>query len=498
MSKDVTINSELRYRKFFFILLGATTVFRLFYVQWIELAPDEAYYFTWSRNLQWGYYDHPPMVAFLIRLFTAIGGRGEFGVRLGWVVIGALLTYLVYKLGRNIFGNERAGFFSALLLNGMLLASAGAIIVTPDGPQVLFWGLAVYSVYKAVSAKRSYWWSLSGICFGLGLLSKYTMVLFAPCIFFFLLSTQEGRKWLLRKEPYLALFLGLMVFSPVIFWNAQNQWISFRYQMAHGLELKKAMGLRYFAEYWVGQAGLVSPFLFLAFLWGMVKSGIEGFRLKDQRLLLLFWTSAPILVFFGCTSLRTKVEGNWPACAYFSAGLALAGLAAAQWGEWKKSKRMLAWVMAGSAFMFTALAHLQPLYPFIPITAQRDPTSQLHGWRMLGEKLQEVARTMNPGSTLFLLTPRHQLVGEGMFYTQERFPIYQWDAPWRINHLSEKNSPPIGSQAIFFSEEGNELPPGIAPLFEGCEKLEPLVIRRESSVVRTHPMWKCYGFKGLQ
>ena len=80
-------DSAKKYQKAFFILLIATTIFRLFYIQWVELAPDEAYYYTWSRNLQWGYYDHPPMVGFLIRGFTAIGGQGEFGVRLGWVFI---------------------------------------------------------------------------------------------------------------------------------------------------------------------------------------------------------------------------------------------------------------------------------------------------------------------------------------------------------------------------------------------------------------------------
>ena len=85
-----------------------------------------------------------------------------------------------------------------------------------------------------------------------------------------------------------------------------------------------------------------------------------------------------------------------------------------------------------------------------------------------------------------------------MFYTQAKFPVYQWDAPERINNLSVIHAPPAGSQAIFFTEDGNELPHGLAPLFDSCEKLEPLVIRRNSSPVRTHPIWKCSGFKGMQ
>jgi hypothetical protein len=143
------------------------------------------------------------------------------------------------------------------------------------------------------------------------------------------------------------------------------------------------------------------------------------------------------------------------------------------------------------------LAHLQPLHAVIPIEAQDDPTSQLQGWRALGERIQEASQSMDPAKGIFLLTPRHQLAGEGMFYTGGKYPVYQWDAPNRINNLSPLNSPPAGSQGIFFTEGGNEMPPGLENLFESCEKLEPFVVRRNSSAVRTHPIWKCTGFKGL-
>lgn len=486
------------YRRWLYILLAGTTVFRLVFIQWVELAPDEAYYFTWSRNLQWGYYDHPPMVGFLILVFTTLAGQSEFGVRSGWVLMTALLSYLLYLLARLMFRSERAGFFAALVLNLTLLGSAGAIIVTPDGPQGFFWALSILFVYQATAGKGGFWWYLTGVALGLGLLSKYTMVLLAPCIFLFLLSYPEGRNWLRRKEPYLAFLLGLAIFSPVILWNAQNDWLSFRFQLSHGLEVKKQVGLRYFGEYWAGQAGLVSPLLFLAFLWAMGKSANQGFRRGEKHWLLLFWTSAPVLLFFAYTSLRSKVEANWPAPAYFSAVVALSGFAVQGWAGWGKGKRAFAWVAGLTALLFTFLAHLQAVHGVIPMPAHRDPTSQLHGWRALGDRIKEVAQSLDPAKGIFLLTPRHQLVGEGMFYTQGKIPVYQWDAPNRINHLSPLNSPPVGSQGIFFTEGGNELPRGLEALFESCEKLEPFVVRRNSGVVRTHPIWKCVGFKGLQ
>lgn len=490
-------DSARKYQRAFWAILIAITFLRLLYIQWIELAPDEAYYYTWSKNLQWGYYDHPPMVGFLIWIFTSLAGQGEFGVRLGWVLIGALLSFVLFQMGREMFGSDRAGFFSALLMNIALLASTGAVIVTPDGPQALFWVVAVFSVFKAVDGKSGTWWMVTGVALGLGLLSKYTMILFAPCIFLFLLSSEEGRKWLLRKEPYLAFLLGLLIFSPVILWNGQHDWVSFRFQLSHGLEVKKSVGLRYFGEFWAGQAGVLSPLLFLALVWAMVRSAVEGFRHRKNHLLLLFWTSAPILVFFAYTSIRTKVEANWPALAYFSAVVALAGIAGERWAGWKKTQKRLTWVTLASALLVTLLAHIQPLYAVVPIPPRKDPTSQLQGWRSLGKEIEMAARSLDANKGIFLLTPRHQLVGEGMFYTRRQFPVYQWDAPQRINHLSVTNSPPAGSQAIFFTEGGDGIPKGLAGLFESCQKLGSFDVRRNDSIVRTHPIWKCVGFKGL-
>jgi undecaprenyl-diphosphatase len=488
---------EGRYRRALWVLLAVTTVLRLFYIQAVELAPDEAYYWTWSRNLNWGYYDHPPLVGFLIGIGTAVAGNGEFGVRLVWTAIGFLLTVVLYATGRRIFG-ARAGFFAALLMNISLLGSTGAVIVTPDGPQGLFWASAVYFVFNAVESGKARWWYGTGMVFGLGLLSKYTMVFLAPCIFLFLLSSKEGRAWLRRKEPYLALILGLVLFAPVIFWNAANDWVSFKFQLAHGLELKKTAGLKTFGDFWAGQAGVVTPLLFLAALWAMVRGALQGFRERNPGLLLLFWTSAPVFLFFAYSSLRSKVEANWPALAYFSAVVLLAGIVAARWPDWRRGKRAVAWAVALSALTVTAAAHLQPLYPLVPISPRKDPTSQLRGWRALGEHLQQTVRAADTGKGVFILASRHQFVGEAMFYTQGKIPVYQWDAPLRINNLSPRNSPPPGSAAIYFDEGGNSLPPKVAALFLTCERLEPLVVKRGELPVRTHPLWKCEDFKGLR
>ncbi len=476
-----------------FLLIGIS-IFRLFYIQLIELAPDEAYYWTWAKHLQWGYYDHPPLVAFIIWICTNLAGDTELGVRLGWVIIGAFLTFLLYLLGREMFKDAAVGFFSAMLMNIILLMATGAIIATPDGPQGLCWVLAIYLLWKIIDGGKNVLWYGLGLVFGLGMLSKYTMALLVPCAFGFFLSSPQGRKWLLRKEPYLALIIGFLIFGPVIYWNYKHDWISFRMQLAHGLELKEGAGWRTWGDFWAGQAGVISPLLFLLLLWAMVRSASRGFK-GQMNFLLLFWTSAPVLSFFIYASFRSKVEANWPALAYFSAVITLTSLLREKWAEMKNLWKGVVWAALFISFLSTALAHLQPFYQIIPLSAAHDPTSQLRGWKFLGENIKKVAQSKEKEEEVFLLSPKHQLVGEAMFYTKRRYPIYQWDAPRRLNNLSATNTPPNGSTAIFFSEGQEGLPEGVAFLFDSCVKVQEVVIKRQSELVRTHPIWKCNGFK---
>jgi hypothetical protein len=290
--------------------------------------------------------------------------------------------------------------------------------------------------------------------------------------------------------------MGLLIFSPVILWNAQHKWISFRFQVSHGLKVKEAAGLKYFAGYWAGQAGLVSPFVFLALIWAMVRSMIEGLRRQKTSLLLLFSTSAPLLLFFAYTSLRSKVEANWPALAYLTAVVPLAGITSEEWPGWTKTKKGLAWVAVLTAFLLTSAVYLQTLYALVPIPAENDPTSGLCGWRILGERIEEAARSVPPGKEIFLLSRSHQLLAEGMFYTGGKFPAYQRGDHWRINHLSPDNEPPIGSRAIFLAKEGNRPPKVPTRLFACCQKWETLAVKRNSSTIRRIQIWRCFDFKG--
>ncbi|MFQ5716207.1 MAG: ArnT family glycosyltransferase, partial [Nitrospinales bacterium] len=116
------------------VFLTAATIFRLCFAASLELTPDEAYYWGWSRHLQGGYFDHPPMVAAWIALTTWVGGSSELFVRLAAVIPGLGLSLIAYFLGRDLFQSEKAGYYGALWLNLILIISLGSVIITPDTP----------------------------------------------------------------------------------------------------------------------------------------------------------------------------------------------------------------------------------------------------------------------------------------------------------------------------------------------------------------------------
>jgi dolichol-phosphate mannosyltransferase len=215
-------------------LIAYAMALRLVYLGTAELLPEEAYYWNYSRHLDLGYLDHPPMVAWLIRLGTSIFGQSEFGVRIGAVGCAAVTGFFTYRLTVNLFG--RAGALSALLLAQCLpFFFLSGMLMTPDSPLTAAWAASLYFLERALVADQAAAWWCAGLSAGLGLISKYTIALLAPVTLACLIWHPELRGWWRRRQPYLAVMLALAVFSPVIFWNAQHDWASFAFQTSRRL-----------------------------------------------------------------------------------------------------------------------------------------------------------------------------------------------------------------------------------------------------------------------
>ena len=223
-----------RWRNAAVALIVYAFVLRLVYAGAVEMMPEETYYWNYSRHLSIGYLDHPPMVAWLIRAATAVFGQTEFGVRAGALLCGAVTSIFVYKLTRNLFGAATA-LAALLLVQALPYFFLSGLLMTPDAPLAAAWAASLYFLERALIGNQSRAWWFAGICLGAGMISKYSIALLGPVAAAFMVWDPQARRWWIRPAPYVGALLALIIFSPVIIWNAQHEWASFAFQTSRRL-----------------------------------------------------------------------------------------------------------------------------------------------------------------------------------------------------------------------------------------------------------------------
>jgi 4-amino-4-deoxy-L-arabinose transferase-like glycosyltransferase len=364
----------------------------IFDAMW-NLVPDEAYYWVWSRHLAASYLDHPPVVAYLIRLGTAILGNSELGVRcLGGLMTGG--TVLVLTLAaRRLTGDGRAAAFVPIALLVSPMVAVTGSIATPDAPACFFQATALAAALRIFGGGRhaALNWLAFGAFMGLALDSKYTSVLLGVAVLLALVSCSEGRRQLHTPWPWLAALVAAAVFSPVLFWNAQHQWASFRFQLHHGVVGGNSPAWKNLLDYAGGQAAICTPVML-----GICVAGlIIYWRRKDNpmpvRILLLAATTP--LVFFAISAVRRRPEVNWPMFAYFPAVMLYARYLGENWGESRRRPRRT-WAEAAIivALVFTVVLHAPQLVWKLSANLGSPQWDHLYGWRDLAEREVEPLR----------------------------------------------------------------------------------------------------------
>jgi len=489
-------NSPEPYFKPFLILISVIVVFRLGFITLFPLSMDEGYYWLWSQHPSLSYYDHPPMVGYMIGVTTSIFGNTEFGVRVGAVLLITFLSWLVYRISTDIFSDSRIGFYTALLLNSILIFDLGAVVMTPDTPIGFFWGLTVFAVFKVIRTGKGTWWYLAGLFCGLGLLSKYTAILLVPCIFLFLLMTQY-RFWLMKKEPYLAFFLSLLLFSPVVYWNWQHEWISFGFQIGHGMAASSKSPLKHFFNFLGSQFAVLTPFVFLALIWACLGIGHEGWKKGKDEYKFLFFLSAPVLAFFFLNSLRTKIEGNWAVTGYFTATVGAVGyyeiLLREKKGLIRKFTKGFGLVALISGLVITGFLYLQTVSTVIPMPKRTNLDKRFYGWEQIASEVDRI--TMDQSKQPFLFGNRYQIISLMTFYTKGHKPAYMIDGENRFPYLAPVDHL-IGQDGFYISEKGRNQIDRVRMFFGSVEMVAEVEITRAGELVGVYLLYQCYNYKG--
>jgi len=211
-------------------LVACGFALRLVFFGAMEVTPQEAYYWNYAQHLSPGYLDHPPLVAATIYTGEALFGHNAWGTRFGAFVYGLLFIFIFYRYARLQVGQTSAVLACAFALLLPYFFLGAGFLITPDAPLSLAWVMALYFFYRALVNNEARAWYGVGLAMGIGMLSKYTIALLAPAALLFVIIDPQSRRQLLRKEPYLAVIIALLIFSPVIYWNATNDWASFAFQ----------------------------------------------------------------------------------------------------------------------------------------------------------------------------------------------------------------------------------------------------------------------------
>lgn len=295
-------------------ILAFICLIQLFTLSKYQLHYDEAYYWVWSQNLQLSYFDHPPMIAYVIKLFTLFS-NDVFFIRLSGFVCTLIALLFIYKTTKRAFG-KNAGYISIWLALAWPILEGNFFITTIDCPFLMFWSITVYYAYCGLIENNKKSLYLAGVFAGCALLSKYIAVLLLIGILIFIITSKEQRKLLLKKDLYLVILITVLVFSPVIFWNYQHQWVSFLFQLDHGMGSKKIFNPYSLSEFIGATLGLANPFISLSCIYFILRNFKASFSNPKTKFLLICGI-VPIL-FFAYNSIYKFQEANWVTPAFIS------------------------------------------------------------------------------------------------------------------------------------------------------------------------------------
>ncbi len=402
------------------------TGLRLLVAARTPLAPDEAYYWTWSHALAPGFLDHPPMTALWIRLGTLLFGDTPLGVRLLSPLAAGVGSVLLVSAGADLLAGdvaapERYGraLVAAVLLNATLLLGVGAVTITPDTPLLLFWTAALASLARVIASGRGAWWLAFGINAGLALDSKYTVVLPAAGVALWLAATPTGRQWLRTPWPWAAALIALLLFVPVLAWNASHGWASLLKQGGRGGAWHAGRAARYLAELLGGQVGLATPITFILFVVGIARLSRRPIAAEPGATLLV-WVTVPAVLVFVAHALGDRVQANWPGLLYPAGAIAAARLPRAWWRQ-----------ATALGFGLTALLYLQSVAAPAALPRRLDITLvRLAGWQDLADRV--AARAGEDGaSDRFIIADEYGLAAELAFALPHR-SVFAAEPRWRL------------------------------------------------------------------
>lgn len=471
----------------------------------LSLHGDEAQYWVWSSHLSWSYYSKPPLIAFNNYITQCLFGHSALSVRINAIVCGMLIGWVTYLFAYKIFCSQRKAFWASMLVFVMPFYFEVSLIYSTDSILLLFWLLSSYFYWEAAATGKWGYWLALGLSVGIGSLGKYAMLFFIPILFVYLII--YDRKQLSNVALYLSLLMGLVIFSPVVFWNINHQFVGLKHlgglsgidNMAHPF----SWNLLNILIFVLGQMLIMSP-LFVVFYY---KIFIRRKRNKISSYFIVPIVFVWILFLFISIIKKNEANINWTMFVYTLLPLLLSSYII----DCRKEK--IAKILFGITLMLLFLVMTIPSWTspvskkILPLSI--DPVRKLSAWESISSKVDSIYKTTaNPQKT-FIFTDDYMFTSELLFYLYPNKCIYfynngtrmcqyqLWKGIEQFNHR--------GYDAIyvdFFSSEKRKLAPSlprhIADAFEHVCPCEKVICSYRGEPSFDIYAYKLKGFKSIK
>jgi 4-amino-4-deoxy-L-arabinose transferase-like glycosyltransferase len=443
----------------------------------MELRTDEAYYWTWSKESALSFLDHPPMIAWFIRFGTLIFGDTNFGVRFAGVLAMLVMQLLLADIVRRVTHDVRAIVFAVLMPEAALYYGLLMAKVSPDTALIPFAVAMVWTLVRLAESNDARWWLAAGVFAGLSLLSKFTAIMLLPAVLAFMLVPDWRRRWLLSPYPWLAALIAVVLFLPVLIWNAGHDWASFRFQFVRAAATHE-LSLRTPGEFLSLQFGLVGFILLPVVLTGVSLTAWRGYREREPVEILLSTAVLVPFFYFFWKSLTLRVGDTWPMFIW-PIGFAATAINLVQMSRENWSARMirstLGWAKAAvaSGIAFVVIVFLYYVATPWNLIGRTDPVGGEAGYARLVERAQ--AELRNTGAT-WIATSDYRTYAMLRWYFNGRVPVVQINERGRFQGFRDPGMNEIADHTGLYvarePDESNDIWSGTAAKREPLERVD--------------------------
>jgi 4-amino-4-deoxy-L-arabinose transferase-like glycosyltransferase len=477
-------------------LIAVLTAMRIIYASVIDLRTDEAYYWTWSKESVLSFLDHPPMIAWFIRFGTAIFGDSNLGVRFAGIVAMLVTQLLLADIVRRVTHDVRAIVIAVLMPEAALYYGLLMAKVSPDVALIPFAVAMVWALVRLHESGDGRWWLAAGVFAGLALLSKLTAVMLIPAVAAFMLVPRWRRRWLASPYPWAAAVIAVVLFLPVLIWNRQHDWASFKFQLVRATATHD-LSLRTVGDFIGLQFGLVGFILLPVVLSGLALTAWRGYRRGDAVAILL---STAVIVPFGYffwKSLTLRVGDTWPMfmwpVGFAAAAVNIAMLPREGFPGWM-IRSTIRWAHAAIACGIVTVVLIFLYYTVAPwnFIGRTDPMGGEAGYEKVVERAQ--AQLQNTGAT-WIATTDYRTYAMLRWFFNGRVPVIQINERDRFLGFRDPGMASIkGHTGLYVGREPDHLSPLWAATSAVREPLERVDRSWRGIVMDTYALEKLTGW----